>query len=125
VLQKGFPERMALLWLAEPPAVFAALWKLMAPFVAPATREKSARPSQCASRVLACGETLTFALFLSAAAVNFVAGKDVAAVVGKHVDAALLPADWGGTTALRPLDAGPAVWEPRFATGDPPPRRRY
>ncbi len=97
VLQKGFPERMCHLWLAEPPAVFLALWKLMAPFVAPSTREK----------------------------IDFVAGRDVASVVGKHVHTSLLPADWGGTTPLRPLDEGPAIWEPRRAPGEPAPRRRY
>ena len=96
VLQKGFPERMKHLWLAEPPTVFMALWKLITPFVAPATREK----------------------------INFVAGKDVAAVVGKHVDTSLLPADWGGTTPLRPLDDGPAVWEGRHR-GQPAPKRKY
>jgi hypothetical protein len=96
VLQKGFPERMKHLWLAEPPTIFMALWKLITPFVAPATREK----------------------------INFVAGKDVASVVGKHVDTALLPADWGGTTPLRPLDDGPAVWEGR-QRGQPAPKRKY
>ena len=97
VLQKGFPERMAHLWLAEPPGLFLALWKLMAPFVAPSTREK----------------------------IDFVAGRDVASVVGKHVDTALLPEDWGGTTPLRPLDEGPACWEPPRAAPGEPPGRRY
>ena len=95
VLQKGFPERMAHLWLAEPPGVFKAMWTLIRPLVAVSTRDK----------------------------IDFVAGKDVAAVVGKHVDTSLLPEDWGGTTALRPLDAGPAVWE-RRAPGEER-RRRY
>jgi hypothetical protein len=96
VLQKGFPERMAHLWLAEPPRVFLALWKLMAPFVAPSTRDK----------------------------INFVAGADVAASVGRFVDPRLLPQDWGGETELRYLDAAPVVWEPpRPAPGEPPNRR--
>jgi hypothetical protein len=94
VLQKAFPERMAHLWLAEPPAVFHALWRLMSAFVAPSTRDK----------------------------IDFVAGRDVARVVGKHVDTALLPADWGGTSPLRPLSAGPAIWQPQ--SGEQP-RRRY
>ncbi len=94
VLQKGFPERMAHLWLAEPPGVFHALWRLMSPFVAPGTHDK----------------------------IGFVAGRDVARVLGVHVDAALLPADWGGSGALRPLSDGPAIWQPQHGEQ---PRRRY
>jgi len=69
VLQKGFPERMAHLWLAEPPAVFHALWKLITPFVAPATREKARRQARLLRRrvsrparadQLCCGETCRF-----------------------------------------------------------------
>jgi len=97
VLQKGFPERMRHLWLAEPPSIFLGLWKLITPFVAPATREK----------------------------INFVAGKDVAAVVGKYVDTALLPAAWGGTAPLRPLDDGPAIWEAPRPKGELGPKRKY
>ena len=28
------------LWLAEPPAIFAALWRCVSPLIAPSTREK-------------------------------------------------------------------------------------
>lgn len=94
VLQKGFPERVAHLWLAEPPAVFAGLWRLISPLVAPSTRAK----------------------------INFCAGADVGKVVGRHVDAALLPPDWGGTTPLRPLTAGPPPWAPPDGAARP---RKY
>ena len=97
VLQKGFPERMGTLWLAEPPMIFAAMWKLIMPFVAPATREK----------------------------ILFVPGKSVRAVVGKHVHPSLLPRDWGGDSELRHLDEGPAVWEAPREPGAPPPHRRF
>jgi hypothetical protein len=85
VLQKGFPERMRTLWLAEPPGLFLALWRLVSVLVAPSTKEK----------------------------IQFIAGKHVKATVGKHVPLSLLPADWGGTGALRPLSAELAVWDPR------------
>ena len=83
VLQKGFPERLRKIWLAEPPAVFLALWRLITPFVAPSTREKF----------------------------NFVRGGDVHAAVARHVPQSVLPTDWGGEAELRPLSTEPAVWE--------------
>lgn len=95
VLQNNFPERMSHLWLAEPPLVFLGLWRLMRPFIASATRDK----------------------------VDFLAAKDVQAVVGKHVHPSLLPADWGGTTPLRLLGTGPAVWEQARREGEAVQRR--
>ena len=80
---KGFPERLRKIWLAEPPAVFLALWRLITPFVAPSTREKF----------------------------NFVRGGDVHAAVARHVPQSVLPTDWGGEAELRPLSTEPAVWE--------------
>ena len=88
---------MAHLWLAEPPRIFLALWKLMAPFVAPSTREK----------------------------INFVAARDVADSVGRFADPRLLPEDWGGDTPLRYLTDQPAIWEPPRPGPGQPPNRRY
>jgi len=83
VLQKGCPERMRKCWLAEPPAIFLGLWRIISPFLPHSTREKF----------------------------SFLPGREVKAVVGRLVPMAVLPADWGGDAPARALDAGLAVWE--------------
>ena len=95
VLQKGFPERMRKCWLAEPPRVFIGLWRIICPFLPHSTREKF----------------------------SFLHGREVKAVVGDVVPMSALPEDWGGEAPSRPLDVGPAVWQPQG--GQPQQERRY
>ena len=94
ILQKYYVERVAHIWFAEPPTIFWAAWKLVSPFVAPNTRSK----------------------------IDFIrTSAEVRATLLRFYDAADVPVQFGGTGPLRPVTAGPAVWEAPGA----PRQRRY
>ena len=83
ILQKYYVERVAHIWFAQPPTIFWAAWRLVTPFVAPKTRDKIA----------------------------FLYGADVKQTLLRHFDAADIPAEYGGSGALRPVKPEGAPWE--------------
>ncbi len=40
VLQGHFPERLSQLWFLNAPFIFWGLWRIVSPFIEPATRDK-------------------------------------------------------------------------------------
>lgn len=83
ILQKYYVERVAHIWFAQPPTIFWAAWRIVTPFVAPKTRDKIA----------------------------FLYGADVTQTLLRHFDAADIPAEYGGSGALRPVKPEGAPWE--------------
>ena len=81
--QRRYVERVQAILFADPPMIFYGAWRVVQPFVAAATREK----------------------------ISFVFGPAVGTTLLEHYDAADIPVEYGGTGALRPVTAGPAVWE--------------
>lgn len=72
VLQQHFPESLSELWFLNTPMLFYGLWKVVSPFIQPATKDK----------------------------ITFLSGRTRGAVLAENVSPQVLPACYGGEADL-------------------------